>query len=256
MRLRLGLGFALGLFALLPLVSAAEDAPRMGQHSQTFDKDGTKLDYLLYLPPDYGKDEAKSWPLIMFLHGSGERGTDVNQVKRHGPPKIVEADDSPLGKRFIVVSPQCPPKDRWRPEELNHLLDDVVEHYHIDKDRIYLTGLSMGGFGTWAWAEQNPGRFAAIAPMCGGGDATQAEKLKALPIWVFHGEMDKTVPIERDQEMVDAVKTAGDKDVKFTKYPDAGHDCWTRSYANPELYEWFLKHKRGESAAAPAPKIE
>jgi predicted peptidase len=251
MKLRLGLGFALGLFALLPYTSAADDAPKTGQHPQTLDKDGTKLDYLLYLPTDYNKDEAKKWPLIVFLHGSGERGTDVNDVKKHGPPKIVENDDSPLGGRFVVVSPQCPPKDRWRAEELNNLLDDVLEHHRIDKSRVYLTGLSMGGFGTWAWAEQNPDRFAAIAPMCGGGDATQAEKLKALPIWVFHGELDKTVPIERDQEMVDAVKTAGDKDVKFTKYPDAGHDCWTRSYANPELYEWFLKHQRGQGATAP-----
>jgi predicted peptidase len=250
MRFGFHLAFALGLFTLLPHIRAAEGAPKTGQHPQTFDKDGVKLDYLLYLPPDYNKDLSQKWPLIFFLHGSGERGIDVNDVKKHGPPKIVEDEDSPLGKRFIVVSPQCPPKAHWKPAELNQLLDDVVDHYRIDKDRIYLTGLSMGGFGTWAWAEQNPGRFAALAPMCGGGNAAEADKLKALPIWVFHGEMDKTVPIARDQEMVDAVKAAGDKDVKFTKYPDAGHDCWTRSYANPELYEWFLKHKRGEVASA------
>lgn len=248
MRLKLGLGLALSFLTFVSLAPAAEDAPQTGQHPQKLDRDGAKLDYLLYLPPDYNKDESKKWPLIVFLHGSGERGTNVNDVKKHGPPKIVEDEDSPLGKRFIVVSPQCPPKEWWRAEELNKLLDDVLDHYRIDKDRVYLTGLSMGGFGTWSWAEQNPGRFAAIAPMCGGGDPTQAERLKDLPIWVFHGEMDKTVPIERDQEMVDAVKVAGDKDVKFTKYPDAGHDCWTRSYANPELYDWFLKHKRGDAS--------
>lgn len=252
MKLTRGIGFAVGLLALLPFARAADDSPAPGkQVAQTFDKDGVKLDYLLYLPPGYEKDAQKKWPLIFFLHGSGERGTEVNAVKRHGPPKIVAGEDSPMKGRFVVVSPQCPPKQRWQPEELQKLLDDVVDHYSIDKDRIYLTGLSMGGFGTWAWAERDASEFAAIAPMCGGGDPAKADALKSTPIWCFHGEMDKTVPIEKDQEMIDAVKAAGDKDVKFTKYPDAGHDCWTRSYANPELYDWFLKHKRGaESAAA------
>lgn len=250
MKIQVGFGIAFCVLALFPAARAAEDAPKTGQHARTFDKEGAKFDYLLYLPPDYNKDESKKWPLILFLHGSGERGTDVNQVKRHGPPRIVEDKDSPLGERFVVVSPQCPPKNRWRAEDLNKLLADILDQYRIDNDRIYLTGLSMGGFGTWSWAEANPNRFAAIAPMCGGGDPTQAEHLRDLPIWVFHGELDNTVPIQRDQEMVDAVKTAGDKDVKFTKYPDAGHDCWTRSYANPELYEWFLKHKRGEASSA------
>lgn len=247
MKLTHGVCFAMGLLAFLPFASAAEESPAPGkQIAQTY---VTKLDYLLYLPPGYEKDAQAKWPLIFFLHGSGERGTDVNLVKRHGPPKIVEAEDSPLKGRFVVVSPQCPPKQRWDPAELQQLLDDVVNHYRIDRDRIYLTGLSMGGFGTWAWAEQRPSQFAAIAPMCGGGDVAKADALKSLPIWCFHGELDKTVPIARDQEMIDAVKAAGDKDVKFTTYPDAGHDCWTRSYANPELYDWFLKHTRGGKAA-------
>jgi len=120
-----------------------------------------------------------------------------------------------------------------------------VEKYHVDKDRVYLTGLSMGGFGTWTWGEHDPGRFAAMAPMCGGGDPTQADKLKDMPIWCFHGEMDQTVKIQHSEEMVDAVKAAGNTQVKFTRYPDAGHNCWTKSYANPELYDWFLEHKRG-----------
>lgn len=229
---------ALGLFA--PRIFANET----GQTVQTYEKDSAKLDYLLYLPPDYAKDADKKWPLIVFLHGSGERGTDVQLVKKHGPPKIVEDKDSPLGARFVVISPQCPPKEHWNVEELNGLLDSILDKYHIDKDRIYLTGLSMGGFGTWTWAEHDPQRFAAIAPMCGGGNPDEADKLKDLPIWVFHGEIDKTVPIQKSQDMVDAVKKAGNDKVKFTTYPDAGHDCWTRSYANPELYDWFLKYKR------------
>jgi predicted peptidase len=244
MKIGIGLLLAATVLFFLPGALAADQEKESGQQAEKYEKAGQTLEYLLDLPTDYNKDANKKWPLIVFLHGSGERGTDVKDVAKHGPPKIAEDKDSPLGGRFIVVSPQCPPKVWWQVNTLNGLLDDVIEKYHVDKDRIYLTGLSMGGFGTWAWAAQNPERFAAIAPMCGGGDPKQADKLKTLPIWCFHGEIDKTVPIQKSEEMVEAVKQAGDKDVKFTRYPDAGHDCWTRSYANPELYEWFLKHKR------------
>ena len=241
------------LIALLSLVwlcgwassaRAADVETKTGQHPETFEKGAMKLDYELYLPPDYVKDDAKKWPLIVFLHGSGERGHDVAAVKKHGPPKIVEAKDSPLSGRFIVVSPQCPEKQWWKTDDLNALLDDVMAKYHVDADRVYLTGLSMGGFGTWAWAVHDPGRFAAIAPMCGKGDPTKADQIRNMPIWNFHGEKDNTVPIKNSEEMVEAVKATGNKEVKFTRYPDAGHDCWTRSYANPELYDWFLAHKR------------
>ena len=241
--------FALALLTFMPAAFAADSEPQTGQHPQTFEKQITiKLDYLLYLPPDYEKSADKKWPLIVFLHGSGERGSDVNDVKKHGPPKIVEKKDSPLAGRFIVVSPQCPAGQWWKVEELNLLLDDIMAKYHVDSDRVYLTGLSMGGFGTWAWAEHDAKRFAAIAPMCGGGDVMFARRLNKMPVWVFHGEKDPTVPIERSREMVDALKKAGDEQVKFTAYPDAGHDCWTRSYDNPELYDWFLKHRRSTSS--------
>jgi len=250
MRERIGLALFLALFIGVKGAAAVEEAPETGQHPRTFEKDELKLDYLLYLPPDYNKDAQKKWPLIVFLHGSGERGTDVQEVAKHGPPKIVEDKDSPLSGRFIVVSPQCPPKIWWQVDSLNGLLDEVLEKYHVDKDRVYLTGLSMGGFGSWTWGEHDAGRFAAMAPMCGGGDPTQADKLKDTPIWCFHGEMDKTVAIQHSEEMVDAVKAAGNKEVKFTRYPDAGHDCWTKSYANPDLYDWFLEHKRGATAPA------
>ena len=241
---RISLALLLALTLGWRVAAAAEEAPELGQHPRTFEKDELKLDYLLYLPPDYNKDAEKKWPLIVFLHGSGERGTDVQEVAKHGPPKIVEDKDSPLGARFIVVSPQCPPKTWWHVDALNGLLDEVLAKNRVDKDRVYLTGLSMGGFGCWLWGEQDAERFAAIAPMCGGGDPTLAEMLKNMPIWCFHGEQDSTVTIHHSEEMVDAVKAAGNKEVKFTRYPDAGHDCWTKSYANPELYDWFLEHKR------------
>ncbi|HZL36577.1 MAG TPA: prolyl oligopeptidase family serine peptidase [Tepidisphaeraceae bacterium] len=243
--------------AALPLmgvmnVNAADSAPRTGQHAQTFDQEiRVKLDYLLYLPADYNKEADKKFPLILFLHGSGERGSDVNKVKVHGPPKMVEAHpDAEPAKDFIVVSPQCPTDGWWKADELNALLDDVMARYHVDGDRVYLTGLSMGGFGTWDMASKFPKRFAAIAPMCGGGNAGMVRHIKNLPIWVFHGAADHVVPVQRSDEMVEALKKAG-ADVKYTRYPGVDHDCWTRSYANPELYSWFLSHKRGEKPGAP-----
>ena len=198
-----------------------------------------KLDYLLYLPTGY-QDSTKEWPLMLFLHGAGESGTNLAKVKTHGPPKIVESKpDFP----FILVSPQSSGRG-WNPDTLNALLNDIQSKYRVDKDRVYLTGLSMGGFGTWALAAAHPERFAAIVPICGGGNTADAPKLAKLPIWVFHGEKDPTVPIERSKEMVAAIKAAGGNP-KATYYPEAGHDSWTETYNNPELYKWLLEQKRG-----------
>ena len=200
-----------------------------------------ELKYLLYLPQDYDKDAGKAWPLVLFLHGSGERGTDLEAVKKHGPPKLVAE-----GKQFpfILVSPQCPPEQWWDPFVLKGLLDDVQAKYHVDPDRVYVTGLSMGGFGTWDLARHYPDKFAAIAPICGGGDPQFVQALAHMPAWVFHGEDDPAVPIRRSEEMVDALKKAGDPEVKFTRYPGVGHDSWVKAYNDPELYEWLLSHKR------------
>jgi predicted peptidase len=197
-----------------------------------------QMRYLLYLPDGYGENIEKKWPVLLFLHGSGERGDDLNRVKVHGPPKIVETKDLP----FIIVSPQCPAGERWEPELLNELLDAILLWHRADADRIYLTGLSMGGYGTWELAMKHPDKFAAIAPICGGGDPARVEKIKHIPTWVFHGAKDLTVPLEKSEEMVDALKKAGSK-VKFTVYPEAAHDSWTETYDNSELYDWFLIHK-------------
>jgi predicted peptidase len=216
-----------------------------GQKEEHFEKEITvKLRYLLFLPEGYADDDKK-WPLMLFLHGSGESGDDLEKVKKHGPPKIVEGKtDFP----FIVVSPQSRRRG-WNPDALKVLLDEIVDRYPVDRDRVYLTGLSMGGYGTWSLAAAYPGYFAAIAPICGGGDPNDADKLNDLPIWVFHGAKDEAVPLRRSEEMVDALKEAG-ADVKFTVYPEAGHDSWTETYNNPELYQWFLSHNRGENAAS------
>jgi len=200
-----------------------------------------QANYLLYIPPGYGK-QGEEWPLILFLHGAGERGDDVEKVKIHGPAKLAgEGKDFP----FIILSPQCPEEGWWPTDFVMPLLDEVVRRQAVDEDRIYLTGLSMGGFGTWALAIEHPERFAAIAPICGGGDPKRVSRIKHVPVWVFHGAKDEVVPMEKSEVMVKALEEAGG-DVKFTVYPEATHDSWTETYNNPELYEWFLSHRRGE----------
>ncbi len=196
------------------------------------------MGYWIYLPPDYQEQEC--WPLLLFLHGSGERGDDLELVKKHGPPKLIAA-----GRQFpfIVVSPQCPKNQWWQPVELIALLDHIVATYKVDEDRIYVTGLSMGGFGTWSLAAYRPDRFAAIAPICGGGEIYWAKNLARLPVWAFHGGKDRGVPPERSERMVEAINKEGGN-AKLTIYPDAGHDAWTETYNNPEFYQWLLKQKR------------
>jgi predicted peptidase len=224
----------------LPALGAGEEPDKVQQEKQ-FEREITvkvKINYLLFLPADYGKTD-KTWPLILFLHGAGESGNDLAKVKTHGPPKIVETKkDFP----FIVVSPQSAGRG-WDVETLRALLDDVAANYRVDKDRIYLTGLSMGGFGTWSLAAAYPNHFAAIVPICGGGNPADAKRLKGLSIWVFHGGKDPVVPVERSEAMVKALQQVG-ADVKLTVYPDAVHDSWTETYDNPELYKWLLEHKR------------
>jgi predicted peptidase len=205
-------------------------------------KQKRSLQYLLYLPEGYDAKSNKKWPLILFLHGSGERGDDLKVVENNGPPMLIARKKKKFP--FIVVCPQCPNDSRWsglQLELLNALLDEVASGYRIDEQRIYLTGLSMGGFGTWRLAMAYPDRFAAIAPVCGGGDPDQAPEVAHLPTWVFHGAKDDVVSIENSKRMVDALKKAGGN-VKFTIYPDGGHDSWTETYNNPELYDWFLNH--------------
>lgn len=247
------------LFAFSGLLQSARAADAEQQKPGTqkphlYEADGRKMGYLLFLPHDYGKDPSRKWPVIFFLHGSGEAGdgtTQIDKVKMHGPPKL--ADLKPDAFPFIVISPQNPKPDPnaprgsrgWNPKFLKGLLDDVLaKHPLADSKRIYLTGLSMGGMGSWKMAAEYPDTFAAVAPICGFGDPASAEKLKNVPIWAFHGEKDTSVPIDRDQAMVDAVKAAGSKEIEFTKYPDKAHDCWTVTYENPKLYEWFLKYSK------------
>lgn len=207
------------------------------------------VNYLLYLPKGYDAKADRRWPLILFLHGAGERGTNIWKVATHGPLKHVTADsDFP----FIVISPQCPEKQVWTKEPLLALLDDAAAKYAVDTRRVYLTGLSMGGYGTWALGLAYPEKFAAIVPICGGGQMIgvilgsrdKGPALMSLGVWAFHGAKDNVVPLEESQRMVDALRKAGVQDVKFTVYPEAQHNSWTETYKNPALYEWLMKHER------------
>jgi predicted peptidase len=238
---------ASALVLLLAALAAADEAPMPGkQVPRSLDKiikKRVQLKYLLYLPKDYDAKAKgdKRWPLVLFLHGAGETGHDLNKVKLHGPPKLVAH-----GKQFpfLLVSPQAPTFG-WDPDALKALLDEVKEKYRVDPDRVYVTGLSMGGFGTWALAAAYPKEIAAIAPICGGGETKWAAKIKNIPAWVFHGGKDPVVPVARSKAMVNALKKAG-VNVRLTIYPEAGHDSWTETYNNPELYTWLLEQRRGQ----------
>lgn len=199
--------------------------------------------YLLHVPKDKRHAINGKLPMIVFLHGAGERGDNIELLKVHGPPKkINNGEDLP----FIVLSPQCKENTRWNPQTIKILIDQILKEYPVDDKRIYLTGLSMGGFGTWDLAVKYPYKFAAIAPICGGSelhawDATM--HLTEMPIWTFHGAMDQVVPLEGTVRIVQALRQAG-SNPKLTIYPDANHDSWTETYDNPELYAWFLQHSR------------
>jgi predicted peptidase len=220
----------------------------MTHQALSFSKQITKtvrLRYLLHLPAAYETDPAQRWPLILFLHGGGERGTDQHMLKIHSIPMIVEQQpDFP----FVVLSPQCPADSSWVEEldALDALLETICETYRVDRGRLYLTGPSMGGMGTWSYAVAHPDKFAAIAPICGGLRYVNPQRacvLKELPVWVFHGAEDPIVPIAMSQVLVDALEGCGGN-VRFTIYPGRGHDVHVETYDNPELYKWFLAHRR------------
>jgi predicted peptidase len=207
------------------------------QQAKTIDiVKNTQMNYLIGLPADYEENTIKEFPLLIFLHGSGERGNDINKVKKHGPPSFI---DSKPDFPFITLSPQCPENTRWNIDDLQYLFEDIVKNYRVDTNRVYLTGLSMGGFGTWAWASQFPEQFAAIAPICGGGDIQFAKYLLKTPIWAFHGDADPIVPVTRTIEMIEAINKAGGS-ANMTIYKGIGHDSWVETYKNEELYQWLL----------------
>lgn len=195
--------------------------------------------YLVDFPTEYDADKTKKWPLVLFLHGSGERGDDLKILRRNGPPKLVAQ-----GQKFpfVLVSPQAP-QGYLLATQLIEVLDEVAAKYRVDIDRVYVTGLSMGGNGTWFLALEYPERFAAIAPVAASGDPGGAARLKNIPVWYFVGDKDDKVP-QKAQQMVAAMKAAG-VPYKFTIYPETGHvETWEKAYSDPSLYTWMLAQKR------------
>lgn len=235
------------LGGLLTASCASRDAWTLatGQHPQSFQREvrlQTAGRFLLYLPSGFDPHAATRYPLLIFLHGSGEAGYDIEKVKVNGPPKLVASrPDFP----FILASPQATNNvlRGFDPVMLDAMLDELLARLPIDPDRVYLTGLSMGGIWSYGWASLRPDRFAAIAPVCGSWDTIDACRLKGVPVWAFHGAKDDIVPIRDDQAMIDAINACGGA-ARLTVYPDAGHDAWTATYASQSLYDWLLQQRR------------
>ena len=198
-----------------------------------------ELPYRTYLPNDYS-DDGPAHPLLLFLHGAGERGDDLTALTNTALPKHIEEG---LDLPFVTVCPQCAEGSWWDEHALSALLDKVVSAYNIDQTRLYLTGLSMGGRGTWQLANLLGEKFAAIAPTCPPFVWVNPENFRNLPIWCFHGVMDSVIPVSDSVKIVRLLRSNGCK-VEFTTYANADHDSWTDTYTNPELYEWLLSHRR------------
>jgi predicted peptidase len=200
-----------------------------------------KLQYYLYFPKDYEEKQNRSFPLLLFLHGGGESGDSLPALTKNGPPKmLVEGKQFP----FLVLAPQNPHKKQWwNVRAVMQLLDTIVAHNRVDPKRIYLTGLSRGGSAAWELAVQYPDRFAAMAVVCGMTPVPYASWInKKMPIWVFHGTEDNSIPFSESEEMVNELKRIG-YDVTFTVYEGVGHDSWIQAYQTEALYDWFMKQQ-------------
>lgn len=222
--------------------------------------------YLISLPSGYKDQPEQRWPLLLFLHGAGHRGNNLWQLTTLGPPKLVEqgaglsnderAAAHELTTKFIVISPQCAQDSGWEEKRLLALLDQVQSQWRIDPSRVYATGASMGGGGTWLLATRHPARFAAVGVVCGRGVASEVtdargkrrEALRSLGVWAFHNDRDPTMPLQTSQNMINAFKAIDAPDVQFTIYPGTRHDSWTKTYANVEFYSWLLRHERPSMA--------
>ncbi len=260
---------ALVLIAALALLGCRASGPSDEETPAAARLDGTimephpaRLELRSYRSPTTGKDRGYwvsipagtppegRWPLILFLHGLGERGDDPKRTLIHGVTKELGVKGRSLP--FVVLGPQCPRLESegaspsmWPSvrDEILGLADALIAEGLVDPERQYLTGLSMGGHGAWDFALHAPARFAAIAPVCGWGDPDQVHTLGTLPVWAFHGGRDQTIPAARSVAMIDSLRRVN-PDARLTLYPDLGHNCWDQVYGGAALYAWFLEHRR------------
>jgi predicted peptidase len=255
--LSLSLMSLLGLFS--PLSASAEElyAPKVFQ-----DAAGKKLPYRIMQPEGYSADGTAQYPLVVFLHGAGERGTDNVKQLVHGTKEFAKPESRKKYPCF-VIAPQCPEGKRWvevewtlpshqqLPEDSEsakltlELISALQKEFRIDPKRLYITGLSMGGFGTWDLVTRHPDMWAAAVPVCAGGDEATADKISKLPVWAFHGDKDTVVIPARSRNMIAAMKKTGGKPL-YTEYPNVGHNSWDAAYADPKMMEWLFSQKRGD----------
>lgn len=223
--------------------AVATSQPSMAQRRtiqpeiHTFDSIVTKpvrATYLLYLPPGYQQPNT-TWPLLLFLHGAGERGSDLTVLRRQVLPRLAERGDLP----FILVAPQTPNGELWSTDALVGLLDHLEGELRVDRSRVYLTGLSMGGFGAWELATAQPERFAALVVISGGGNPVEVCRLRDTPVWIVHGRKDDIIPVNWSEEMAKRLERCHGR-VRLTIYEDAGHDAWSRTYSDPAFTSWLL----------------
>lgn len=238
------LALALSCCCLLAFARArAADKDETGFLDRVFkDSDGKEAKYVLYVPPDYKGEKA--WPVVLFLHGSGESGADGKKQAAQGLGNAIKKLDK--GFPAIAIFPQSQ-KRTWKADSDDSqralaILELVQKEYKTDPKRVYLTGLSMGGFGTWSLAAKYPDKWAAIVPICGGGSTADADKIKHIPCWNFHGDEDKAVKVTMSRDMIAALKKAGGEP-KYTEYPGVGHNSWDKAYGTPELWEWLFAQK-------------
>lgn len=215
--------------------------PATGFLYKVLRRDDGEYRYCVFVPPGY--TPAQRWPLILFLHGAGERGEDGFLQTEVGLGRAIRCYSDWC--RAIVVFPQCRPEKTWTGEMARVALacvEQTAGEYAIDSSRLYLTGLSLGGAGVWALAAAAPDRWAAIAPVCGFGDVKLAPQVASIPTWVFHGDKDDRVPPARSREMVAAIRQAGGNP-RYTEFPGLGHNCWDAAYRDPEFWRWLLQQR-------------
>lgn len=202
---------------------------------------GSKRRYAVYVPENYTPDTP--WPVILFLHGRGERGDDGRKHTSVGIGTAIR--NRPERFPALVVFPQCPKDRYWNRagEDIDLALAQTIKEYNTDPKRYYLTGISMGGYGTWWYGARHVEQFAALLPVCGGWDVEDASALASLPIWAFHGAADETVPVTESQRMVEAVKDAGG-DIRYTEYPGVGHKSWDQTYGDELAMAWLFAQSR------------